>query len=253
MFKPAGSWVAIPTPMHEDESINYAVFERLVALHADNGSCALLIMGSAGEATLLTPEERREVIDRTTAFARGKIPVFFGTTCPTTKETIKLTRYAEDRGADGVVLVVPPYVTPPQEAIYEHFLAVARAVSFPVALYNNPTRVHVNIEPQTIARLYREAPNLCIDKEAMGDASQITEVLAQTDREMSVLCCDYPKYGLIAPVLALGGRGTANVTAAESSVSGSTRSTVSAWNPVRDPGSLVSTGSFITASFITGP
>ncbi len=212
MYEPRGSWVAIPTPFNADESINYGMFERLIALHAENGSCAVLVMGSCGEATLLSGEERREVIDRVTAFARGKIPVFFGTTCPSTRDTIALTRYAEDAGADGVVLVVPPYVTPPQEAVFEHFAMVATSVSLPVALYNNPTRVHVNIEPATIARLNREAPNLFIDKEAMGDVSQITEVLAQTDGRVRVLCCDYPKYGLIAPVLALGGSGTANVT-----------------------------------------
>jgi 4-hydroxy-tetrahydrodipicolinate synthase len=212
MYEPRGSWVAIPTPFHPDESINFPAFERLIALHAEHGSCALLVMGSAGEATLLSSEERRQVIDRVAAFARGKLPVFFGTTCPSTRETIALTRYAEERGADGVVLVVPPYVTPPQEAVYEHFLMVAQSVSLPVAIYNNPTRVHVNVDPSTIARLNREAPNVFIDKEAMADQSQISEVLAQTEGRVRVLCCDYPKYGLIAPVLALGGSGTANVT-----------------------------------------
>ncbi len=212
MIEPRGSWVAIPTPFHPDESINWAMFERLIAFHADNGSCALLVMGSCGEATLLSLEERREIIDRVAAFARGKIRVFFGTTLPSTRDTIALTRYAEDAGADGVVLVVPPYVTPPQEAVFEHFAAVATAVRCPVALYNNPTRVHVNIEPATIARLQREAPNLFIDKEAMADASQIAEVIALSNGAVKVLCCDYPKYGLIAPTLALGGSGTANVT-----------------------------------------
>src|SRR4051812_18567103 len=105
MYEPRGSWVAIPTPFNDDESINFDMFERLIALHAENGSCALLAMGSCGEATLLTADERREIITRVAHFARSKIPVFFGTTCPSTRETLSLTRYAEDAGADGVVLV----------------------------------------------------------------------------------------------------------------------------------------------------
>jgi len=211
--EPRGSWVAIPTPFHEDGSINFNMFERLIAFHAENGSRALLVMGSCGEATLLEGKERRQIIDRVSTFARGKIPTYFGTTCPSTRDTIALTRYAEDAGADGAVLVVPPYVTPPPEAVFEHFAMVAASVRFPLALYNNPTRVHVNIEPETIARLHREAPHLCMDKEAMADSSQITEVLALTDRKVHVYCCDYPKYGLIAPTLALGGSGVAGVTA----------------------------------------
>ncbi len=213
MTEPRGSWVAIPTPFQEDGAINFDMFERIIAFQAENGSRALLVMGSCGEATLLDGEERRRIVDRVTAFARGKIPVYFGTTCPSTRDTIALTRYAEEAGADGAVLVVPPYVTPPQDAIFEHFAMVASSVKFPLALYNNPTRVHVNIDPDTIARLHREAPHLSMDKEAMADASQITEVLALTNRRVHVYCCDYPKYGLIAPTLGLGGSGVAGVTA----------------------------------------
>lgn len=212
MYQPSGSWVATPTPFKDDESIDFSVFEQLVDLHAENGTSALLVMGSTGEPTLLSGEERREIIDRLVPMTRGKLPVFFGTTCGSTRETIAMTRYAEDRGADGVVLVVPPYVTPPQEAIYEHFAMVASAVKLPIALYNNPTRVTVNIDPPTVARLYREFPHLSIDKEAMGNVSQLADVLALTDGGVKVLCCDYPKYGLIMPTLALGGTGTANIS-----------------------------------------
>jgi 4-hydroxy-tetrahydrodipicolinate synthase len=213
MAEPRGSWVAIPTPFDQDGAIDFERYARIVAFQAENGSAALLVMGSCGEATLLSPDERRAVIDRIAPFAQGKIPVYFGTTCASTRDTISLTRYAEEAGAAGVVLTVPPYVTPPQEAVYEHFLMVAQSVSCPVALYNNPTRVHVNLEPETIARLNREAPNLNLDKEAMADASQISDVLALSAGAVRVYCCDYPKYGLIAPTLALGGYGVAGVTA----------------------------------------
>jgi hypothetical protein len=107
VYEPSGSWVAIATPFKDDESVNYDVFEQIVNFHAENGTSALLVMGSTGEPTVLEIEERREIIDRVTRMARGKIPVFFGTTCGSTKATIALTRYAEDCGADGAVLVVP--------------------------------------------------------------------------------------------------------------------------------------------------
>jgi 4-hydroxy-tetrahydrodipicolinate synthase len=212
VYEPSRSWVAIATPFKEDESVNYDVFEQIVNFHAENGTSALLVMGSTGEPTVLEIEERREIITRVARMARGKIPAFFGTTCGSTKATIALTRYAEDAGADGVVLVVPPYVTPPQDAVYEHFLRVAQAVKFPVAIYNNPTRVHVHVEAATIARLNREAPNLFIDKEAMGDVSQLADVIALSEGRVRVLCCDYPKYGLIMPTLALGGVGIAGIS-----------------------------------------
>jgi 4-hydroxy-tetrahydrodipicolinate synthase len=212
MIAPKGSWVAVPTPFAADGSVRFDVFEQLIALHAENGSCALLVMGSCGEATLLTGDERREILRRVTKFARGKITVFFGTTCASTSETVALTQQAEGEGADGVVLTVPPYVTPPEDAVLEHFITVAKSVGLPVALYNNPSRVGIVLSPETIARINREAPNVAMDKEAVDDASQIADVLTATNGRMCVYCCDYPKYGLIPPTLSLGGSGIAGVT-----------------------------------------
>jgi len=212
MIEPRGSWVAIPTPFDADGSIRFDVFEHLIAFHAENASCALLVMGSCGEATLLTSEERRAIIRRITRFARGRIAVFFGTTCASTRDTVSLTRYAEGEGADGVVLTVPPYVTPPADAVAEHFITVAKSVALPVALYNNPSRVGVTLAPETIASINQETPNVTIDKEAVADASQIADVLVASARRVRVYCCDYPKYGLIPPTLALGGSGIAGVT-----------------------------------------
>ena len=94
-----GVYAIATTPFHPDESINFPAFERLIALHAEHGSCALLVMGSAGEATLLSGEERRQVIDRVATFARGKLPVFFGTTCPSTMSGTALSLSRTRRSA----------------------------------------------------------------------------------------------------------------------------------------------------------
>lgn len=210
MLHPTGSWVALVTPFTERGEVDFAGFERLIDFQVEHGTSGLLIMGSTGEPTLLTPEERREILDRVCAYAKGKIPVFAGTTCGSTRETIELSRYAEQAGADGLLLLVPAYATPPQDGVYLHFRAVAEAVNIPVAIYNNPSRVGVNIDPATIIKL-AEIPNIVADKEAMGNISQLVEVLRGTNGRLHLLCCDYPGYGLILPTMALGGHGTANI------------------------------------------
>jgi 4-hydroxy-tetrahydrodipicolinate synthase len=144
------------------------------------------------------------------AYAKGKIPVFAGTTCGSTQETIEMSRYAERAGADGLLLLVPAYACPPQDGIYIHFKAVAEAVSIPIAIYNNPSRVGVNVDPATIIKL-AEIPNIVADKEAMGNVSQLVGVLKGANGRLHLLCCDYPGYGLVLPTLALGGHGTANI------------------------------------------
>jgi 4-hydroxy-tetrahydrodipicolinate synthase len=211
MIRPEGSWVALVTPFTEDDAIDVAGLRRLIDFQIAHGTSGLLVMGSAGEATLLSPDERRQVIDAAVETASNRIPIFVGTTCLSTRETVELSRYAGRAGADGLLLLVPPYVNPSQDAIAEHFKAVASAVSLPVAIYNNPSRVGVNIDPPTIVRLAEEIPTLVADKEAMGRASQIEEVLAGTRGRLRVLCCDFPGYGLVFPTLGGGGHGTANI------------------------------------------
>jgi len=210
MLYPTGSWVALVTPFSEAGEVDFAGFERLIDFQIKHGTSGLLIMGSTGEPTLLSMDERQEILDRVCAYAKNRIPIFAGTTCGNTRETIELSRYAEKAGADGLLLLVPSYACPPQDGIYAHFKAVAEAVSIPIAVYNNPSRVGVNIDPATMIKL-ADIPNIVADKEAMGNVSQLVEVLRGTKGRLHLLCCDYPGYGLIIPTLALGGHGTANI------------------------------------------
>lgn len=206
-----GSWVAIPTPMRPDGSLFCDGFAPLIDMHAEAGTAALLISGSAGEVGMLSLDERREIIRRTSAYARGKIRVFYGTTCATTEQTVGLTRYAEEQNADGVVLTVPAYSLPTQTAILEFLVTVARSTGISVAVYNNPSRVGRNIAPETIAALHEEAPNFVADKEATADTSQLINVLALTHGELPVLACDNPGYSLFATAVGMG-NGMANIT-----------------------------------------
>ncbi len=211
MIRPEGSWVAIPTPFTEDDTIDFDGFERLVDFQAEHRTDGLLLMGSTGESSSLTVDERQEILDKVLAYAKEKLPVLAGTTCGNTKQTIELSQYAQRAGADGLLLVVPPYLKPTQDGVYEHFKAVAESVDIPVAIYNNPGRVAVNIEPATVVAL-AELPNLVADKEAMPNIAQLVQIRRQAGDSLNLLCCDAPGFSLIVPTLALGGHGTANIS-----------------------------------------
>jgi 4-hydroxy-tetrahydrodipicolinate synthase len=211
MLRPEGSWVAIPTPFTDDDNVDFDGFQKLVDFQIEHGTDGLLLMGSTGESPSLTMDERREILDKVLPYARGRIPVLAGTTCGNTKQTMELSRYAEEAGADGLLLVVPPYLRPTQDGLYEHFKAVAEAVKSPVAIYNNPTRVGVNIDPPTVIAL-AEIPNIVADKEAMPNVSQLVQIWRQAGDKINLLCCDAPGFSLIVPTLALGGHGTANIS-----------------------------------------
>lgn len=212
LIRPEGSWVAIITPFTAQGKVDMDGYKCLIDFQSANHTSALLIMGSTGEPTTLSVEERKEIIRELGPYCNGKIPVFFGVTMGSTEATVDLARFAQEHGADGIVIVPPPYVTPPQSAVYRYLKTVCDSVEIAVGLYNNPARVVVNINPETIIRLSEECPNLVADKEAMPDVSQLAAVMEGTRGRIQLLCCDSPAYALTIPTLALGGSGTANVT-----------------------------------------
>ena len=211
MIRPKGSWVAIPTPFNNDGSIDFGGFGTLIDFHAQSGTSMLLVMGSAGEVSLLTPEERRAIVQHVSVRAKGKLPVFFGASMPTTEQTIDFARFAEAEGADGLIFTAPPYLLLTQTALYEYLREAMGSVSLPVGIYNNPTRVVVNINPETIEKLSREFPHFVADKEATPSVQQLAEVKRRCGERLSILCCDFPKYSILLPTLALGGDGAANI------------------------------------------
>ena len=211
MIKPQGSWVAIPTPFNKDGSVDLGGFNTLIDFHAKHGTAMVLIMGSAGEVTLLTAEERKKIVTHVAAYAKGKLPVFFGSSFPTTEQTIEFAQFAEGEGADGLVFTCPPYLLLTQTALYAYLRACMGAVSIPVGIYNNPSRVVININPETIEKLANEFPNFVADKEATSSVQQLAEVKRRVGDKLSILCCDFPKYSIILPTMAMGGDGAANI------------------------------------------
>jgi 4-hydroxy-tetrahydrodipicolinate synthase len=201
----------MPTPYNADGSIDFGGFKTLIDRQIRYGTSELFLMGSAGENTMLTLDERREIVRRIVTMTKGRIPVFFGSTLPTTDASVEFAKFAEAEGADGLIFTVPAYLLPPQAAILEYFRACMGAVQIPVGVYNNPTRVAVHIEIETLVVLANEFPNFIVDKEAMPNVSQLVQVKRRLGERLNILCCDYPKYSIVLPTLAVGGNGTANI------------------------------------------
>lgn len=206
-----GSWVAIPTPFNDDGTINFDGFNKLINFHKQYKTNGLLVLGSAGEASMLTKEEKYKIIEYVVDYARDKIPVLVGTTGSNTLETITMTKFARKCVADAVVIVVPPYIRPSQEDIYNFFREIATVVDMPISIYNNPTRVGVNIEPETSIRLAK-IPNIIALKEAMPDVSQLVRIKREVGNNLDILTCDSPLFSIILPNLALGGSGVTSIT-----------------------------------------
>ena len=205
-----GSFVALITPFKNDGSVDIEGFRRLIEFQAVNGTSALLIMGSTGEVSLLSVQERHEVITETVALRKPGMPLFYGCTGNNTQETIRMVEYAAKAGADGAIITVPSYIYAPVDAALRYFLEVADASPIPVGIYNNPVRVGTDLPADAVIEL-ADHPNIVIDKEAMARPGQIAQILA-AQKDMSVMCCDSPNLGLVPAVMSLGGHGTANMS-----------------------------------------
>ena len=164
LIYPEGSWVAIVTPFTENNTIDLGVMHDLVDFHAANGTSTLLVLGSTGEPTTLTIEEKKTVIKDMANYCKGKIHAFFGVTHGDTEKTIELARYAQEQDADGIVVVVPPYLCPDQASVLEYLIDVCLSVDISVGLYNNPARVVANVNAETVITLFNSVPNLVADK-----------------------------------------------------------------------------------------
>ena len=209
MSKPilfTGSGVALVTPMQPDGSINYGKIEELVDWHVDNGTDALIICGTTGEAPTLKMEEHLEAIRVAVARSAGRIPVIAGTGSNDTHHCIQSCRSAKEIGADGLLLVTPYYNKTSQRGLIAHYEAVASATDLPLILYNVPSRTGLDIKPDTAAKLYREVDTVVGLKQASPD-------MAATGYLASI--SDIPIYSgnddLLVPVLSVGGIGVITV------------------------------------------
>lgn len=207
MFK--GSMVALVTPMNSDDSVDYNALETLVDFHCENGTSALISVGTTGESATLDVKEHAQVIKHTIDYTNKRIPVIAGTGANSTSEAIHLTQSAKDMGADACLLVSPYYNKPTQEGLYQHHKKIAEAVSIPQILYNVPGRTAVDMLPDTIARL-ADVDHIIAVKEATGDLARAKEVLEKVDGKIDVLTGDD---ATAMECILLGAKGDISVTA----------------------------------------
>ena len=207
MFK--GSMVALVTPFDAQGRFAEELYRQLVEFQIENGTDAIIPCGTTGESATLDYEEHERVIRVCIEQVNKRIPVIAGTGSNSTAEAIELSQHAKEMGADGVLLVSPYYNKPSQEGLYQHYKKIAECVALPQVLYNVPGRTGLNMEAQTTIRL-AEIANIVAIKEASGNVTQASEIIAAASDKIDVISGDD---FLTLPLMACGATGVISVTA----------------------------------------
>lgn len=203
-----GAGVAIVTPMKPDGAVNYEAFAKLIDFQVENGTDAIIVCGTTGEASTLSHEEHLDVIRYCVKHVNGRVPVIAGTGSNCTETAVYLSQEAEKAGVDGLLIVTPYYNKATQNGLYEHFKTIAESVKIPVILYNVPSRTGCNLAPATIVRLCREVENIQGVKEASGNISQVAKLMSLAEGCVDLYSGNDDQ---IVPILSLGGKGVISV------------------------------------------
>ena len=206
-----GTGTALVTPFRRDGSLDEPTLRSLIKRQIDAGINFLVPCGTTGESPTLTHQEHLRVVEIAVEQAKGKVPVLAGAGGYNTHEVITLARELADIGANGILSVTPYYNKPTQEGLYQHFRAIAEAISLPIILYSVQGRTGVNIESATVARL-SQIENIIGIKEASGNISQMATILNTVHEDFLVFSGDD---AITLPLLALGGRGVISVASNE--------------------------------------
>jgi 4-hydroxy-tetrahydrodipicolinate synthase len=200
---------AMITAFDSEGNLDLARQTKVIEHLLQTGTETIVVAGTTGESPTLSKNEKLQLIKHTVDVTKGKAKVIAGTGSNNTKESIDLTRKAEELGVDGIMLVNPYYNRPNQEGLYQHFKAIAESTRLPVMLYNIPGRSAVNMTVDTVCRL-AEISNIKIMKEASGDLGQMTEILKRTPDDFILYSGDD---NLTLPLLSIGGHGIVSVAA----------------------------------------
>jgi 4-hydroxy-tetrahydrodipicolinate synthase len=204
-----GSLVAIVSPMHDDGSLDFDAYRRLINWHVAEGTSAIVAVGTTGESPTVTPNEHGELIRVAVEAARGRVPVIAGTGGNSTAEAIELTRHAKQVGADATLQVVPYYNKPTQEGLYQHFRKIAETVDLPVVLYNVPSRTVADMSTETTLRL-AQVPGIVGLKDATGDLARGAQLLKHLPPSFALYSGNDDS---ALALMLLGGHGVISVTA----------------------------------------
>lgn len=203
-----GSGVAIITPF-TDTGVNYTKLEELLEWHVSEGTDAIIICGTTGEATTMSEEEKKKNIKFTVDVIKNRIPVIAGTGSNDTVKSISMSKYAESVGVDGLLIITPYYNKTNSEGLIRHFEAINNAVNTPIIAYNVPSRTGLNITPEQLLKL-SAFNNIIAIKEASGNISQIVKMKALCGDKIDIYSGNDDQ---IIPIMSLGGLGVISVAA----------------------------------------
>ncbi len=202
-----GSGVAIVTPFNGDGSVNYDALGNMLEFQIENGTDAIIICGTTGEASTLTDDEQISVIEYTVNKVNKRIPVIAGAGSNDSAHGLKLCKRCEEVGADGLLIVTPYYNKTTQKGLIKYYTDIANTVDLPIIMYNIAGRTGLNIAPKTIAELAK-LDNIVAVKEASGNISQVAEIAHLCGDMIDIYSGNDDQ---ILPILSLGGKGVISV------------------------------------------
>ena len=202
--------VAIVTPFHENDlSVNYDAFAELIDFQIENGTDAIVVCGSTGEAATMTEQEHLDVCKFCIDYTKKRVPVIAGSGSNCTQTAINLSREIAEYGADGLLVIHPYYNKATQKGLIKHFSMIAeQSKGCPIIMYNVPGRTGGNIAPETVAQLVKEVPNIVGIKEASGDIGQIVKLMTLTDGNIDLYSGNDDQ---VVPLMSMGGLGVISV------------------------------------------
>ncbi len=205
-----GSAVAIVTPFTTDNKVDFKKFGELIDYQINNGTDAIVVCGTTGEASTLSHEEHLECVKYCVEYVNKRVPVIAGTGSNCTETAIYLSKESENYGVDGLLVVTPYYNKATQKGLIAHFTAIANAVSVPIILYNVPSRTGCNITPETAVTLAKTVDNIIAIKEASGNISQVAKLAQLANGCIDIYSGNDDQ---VVPLLSLGGKGVISVSA----------------------------------------
>ena len=206
IFKGCGT--ALVTPFTND-GVNFEELRKLIEFQILEGVDSLIICGTTGESSTMSLDEKKSVIEFSVKIANGRVPIIAGTGGNNTKDVISMSKYAENVGADALLLVTPYYNKTTQKGLIAHYSKIAESVEIPIILYNVPSRTGINIDPETCFELSK-IPNIVAIKEASGNISQVAKIASLCGESLSIYSGNDDQ---IIPLLSLGGKGVISVAA----------------------------------------
>lgn len=197
----------ILTPMNPDESVNLEVLRQQIERMIAGGVHGLFVFGTNGEGYILNEKEKIEVLEAAIDQVKGRVPVYAGSGCISTADTVRMSKKAQELGADVLSIITPSFAVASQKELYDHYVEVARHVDIPIVLYNIPARTGNKLLPETVAKLARDVDVIMGAKDSSGDWENLQAYITLTrelDKGFKVLSGND---SLILPVLKAGGAG----------------------------------------------